>query len=392
MDEMRKVAQLNRDYLAMAIVIILLVVGLVFIVQLVRLRQTESALSVSLSSAATGAEPRGAGWAEPGADYPQGGDPGRPQLPFPNPEGDEPNDKWEEEAERRLSQERWTLQPQLPPSVEIANGSWFLSAAAPQDGELCLDAQLPPLDTGARPSFLHPDTDPPLSRGTLIIRFLPRLALIIDDWGYDWDMAKEFLKLDIPFTAAVLPYRTETENQLTLLRQTGHEVILHLPMEPKNPAIELDDQCIKTDLSDAEIRSRVEAALAAVRPVAGVNNHMGSKATSDERVVRAVLEVIRENKLYFVDSWTAPTSVARALAAEMEIPSATNQAFLDHYDDVEKVKRQIERLIRLAKRDGQALGIGHVRPQTYRALTEMITRFAEEGILIVPASQVVSVP
>lgn len=190
----------------------------------------------------------------------------------------------------------------------------------------------------------------------------------------------------------MLPYRAKTQEQLTLLRQRGHEVILHLPMEPKNPGIELDRECITTDLSDEEIHRRVEAALGAIGQVAGVNNHMGSKATSDARVARVVLEVIKDHGLYFVDSWTAPTSVAGRLAGEMGIPTATNQVFLDHYDDVDRVKKQVERLIRLAKQDGQALGIGHVRPQTYQALVEMIPRFHEEGIVIVPASQVVAIP
>ncbi|NLY29654.1 MAG: divergent polysaccharide deacetylase family protein, partial [Firmicutes bacterium] len=90
------------------------------------------------------------------------------------------------------------------------------------------------------------------------------------------------------------------------------------------------------------------------------------------------------------DSWTSPASVAGRVAAEMGIPTATNQVFLDHYSDLEKVKAQIERLIKRAKRDGQAVGIGHVRPQTYRALVEMLPRFEEEGVVVVPASRIVS--
>jgi polysaccharide deacetylase 2 family uncharacterized protein YibQ len=214
--------------------------------------------------------------------------------------------------------------------------------------------------------------------------------LIIDDWGYDWQTADEFLSLDLPFTAAVLPGREKTREQAALLRERGHEVILHLPMEPLDPDLELDDGYITTNLDEAEIRRRVEEALASVGEVAGVNNHMGSKATSDERVVRIVLEVIREHGLYFVDSWTSPASVAGRVAAEMGIPTATNQVFLDHYSDLEKVKAQIERLIKRAKRDGQAVGIGHVRPQTYRALVEMLPRFEEEGVVVVPASRIVS--
>ena len=167
----------------------------------------------------------------------------------------------------------------------------------------------------------------PLPEARLEIRFLPRLALIIDDWGYDWAMADRFLSLDLPFTAAVLPGREKSQAQAALLRQRGHEVILHLPMEPIDPEIELDEGCITTSLDEAEIRRRVEQALASVGEVAGVNNHMGSKASSDERVVRIVLEVIGEHGLYFVDSRTAPTSVIDRVAAEMGIPRLSARCF-----------------------------------------------------------------
>lgn len=385
---MRKVAQLNKDYLAIAIAIILLVVSLIFLVQLSRLRQTQSVASVGLSQATTGEESLIQG---PGNQHPQGGGSGQPKAYYPDTDSQEPWDDDADAADKRVSNESsWLLRCALPSRMDLKVSDPAFTSRDSKRGKLLLDSRLLSQSMGAGPSYLHPDCQLSFPGDTLIIRFLPRLALIIDDWGYDWDMAKDFLSLDLAFTAAVLPDRAKTQEQLAMLRQRGHEVILHLPMEPMNPEIELDEECIKTDLSDAEIRRRVESAISAVGRVAGVNNHMGSKATSDERVVRAVLGVVKEHGLYFIDSWTAPTSLAGEAAAEMKIPTATNQAFLDHYDDVERVKRQIERLIRLAKRDGQALGIGHVRPQTYRALVEMIPRFHEEGIVIVPASKVVS--
>lgn len=395
---MRRVAQLNRDYLAIAIVIILLLVSLVFIVQLSRLRQTELALSGSLSIETTGEEPARVSPMEPGDMHPEGGRPEQPKFPVADRHNsedstdsiDEENEE-EGEIDGKQSPEHWSLEPRIPHNVDLINGSWPMESAELEEERLVLDNDLPSMPKAKR-SRMYAQSQLRLPGYDLIIRFLPRIALVIDDWGYDWAMAKSFLSLELPFTAAVLPYRAKTQEQLTLLRQGGHEVILHLPMEPKNPGIELDRECITTVLSDEEIRGRVEAALGAVGQVAGVNNHMGSKATSDARVARVVLEVIKEHGLYFVDSWTAPTSVAGQLAGEMGILTATNQVFLDHYDDVDKVKKQIERLIKLAKQDGQALGIGHVRPQTYQALVEMIPRFHEEGIIIVPASQVVTTP
>lgn len=375
MDEIRKVIRQDRCLLITAVTVILITVSLVFIAQFLELRDSQTAVSASLLPAAVSGKAK--------------------------PEGE------------HLGESRWLLVcPRLQSGVlaeslrlygkciSVANqnqaGTELDPCSEISAGEGThvapwrLGQALPVVSSGIPTSLLAPSSEVPLPEARLEIRFLPRLALIIDDWGYDWAMADRFLSLDLPFTAAVLPGREKSQAQAALLRQRGHEVILHLPMEPIDPEIELDEGCITTSLDEAEIRRRVEQALASVGEVAGVNNHMGSKASSDERVVRIVLEVIGEHGLYFVDSRTAPTSVIDRVAAEMGIPAAVNQVFLDHYSDVDKVKAQIERLIRRAKRDGQAVGIGHVRPQTYYALAEMLPRFHEEGVVIVPASRIVS--
>ena len=354
MDEMRKemgkVGEVGRVYLVTAVFVIVAVVGLVFGFQVAQLRH-------SLTT-----------WA-----------------PVSCPTA-------------RVNSSLWPLQSgfrgQVSVMANITLGDIEEVTGVVGTGleSLSLDDGLPPLFPKVGEARLDAERLVRSRADDLIIRFQPRLAIVIDDWGYDWAAAQDFLNLDIPFTAAVLPYRAKSGEMAAMLRQKGHEVILHLPMEPKNPAIDTGGGGITTDLSDGEIRRRVIEALAAVDGVVGVNNHMGSKATSDPRVMQAVLGVIQERGLYFVDSWTAPTSIAGELAQELGIPTATNQAFLDHYDDVEKVKSQLERLIRRAQRDGQAIGVGHVRPQTYRALVEMKSRFREAGVIIVPASRIVSAP
>lgn len=220
----------------------------------------------------------------------------------------------------------------------------------------------------------------------------PRIALVIDDWGYDWKAAADFLRLDIPLTAAVLPYGVKTREQVRLLRERGFEVILHLPMEPLDGGIDPGPGAILTKLSDAEIRHRVEASLRAVPGVVGVNNHMGSKATSDTRVMRVVLETVKEQGLFFLDSRTAPTSVVAPLATRLGVPYAVNRLFLDHYAEEERIKAQLRRLVDYARCKGQAIGIGHVRPHTYRAIVEMLPYLRAEGIVIVPVSALVTRP
>ncbi len=401
-NEMRKIVGITKRYLVSAVIIIVIIVGLVFGFQLAQVQHVRTTLATGPArEAGTGATANWAGGPRhqlSNSNYPGGGPgtpggglafPLRPRETAPNPSGDTTVDSV------AVNGSPWSLQGGLSGQI----GAWTnVSTGSPGAGltdhreDFGLDGELPSLFSRDESpgSYLN---RPMQSRGdALIIRFQPRLAIVIDDWGYDWASARDFLSLDIPFTAAVLPYRAKTDEMLAMLRQRGHEVILHLPMEPKNPAIDPGEGGITTDLSDVEISRRVAAALAALDGVVGVNNHMGSKATSDERVMQAVLGVIREQGLYFVDSWTAPSSVAGQLAEELGVPTATNQAFLDHYDDVERVKSQIERLIKRAQKDGQALGVGHVRPHTYRALVEMIPRFQEAGVIIVPASRVVSTP
>ncbi len=367
MEEMREVARLNRDYLASALVIIVLVVGLVFGFQLARLQHAQTVLSAQLDRV-SGDQVRGC-------------------------EGN-----WCLNSDL-VGQDQWGIDWSLLRKLDVPpvgeNDNSVLSVPVIWDGEyrsFLLNSALPPLSRMGEGNGLNLMDRILPRKSDLIIRFQPRLAIVIDDWGYDWAAARDFLTLEIPFTAAVLPHRAKTSEQVALLRQRGHEIILHLPMEPKNPTIEPGKGAITVDLPDAEIRRRVEAALATVDGAVGVNNHMGSKATSDERVMGIVLEIVRKRGLYFIDSWTAPTSIAGELAEEMGVATATNQAFLDHYDDVEKVKSQLERLIKRAQKDGQALGIGHVRPQTYRGLVEMAPRFQEAGVIIVPASKIVSTP
>ena len=355
--ELREVRQASRVYIIVAVFAIVAVVGLIFGFQIAKLQQSNSQADAVLSHAVA--------------------------------EREDAN-----QSDCRLSSvgidDKWMEKFGVSAALRLSEAPAAVKDQSSKDEDYRLNRNLPSFSFPIKSSWLDMERLIRLRTGELLLRFQPRLAIVIDDWGHDWAAAQDFLDLDIPFTAAVLPYRTKTDEMISKLRQKGLEIILHLPMEPQNPNIEIGEGAITTDLNENEIRAKVEDALRAVDGAVGVNNHMGSKATSDPKVMQAVFDVFIDSDLYFIDSWTAPTSVAGQMAWERGIPTATNQAFLDHYDDVEKVKSQLERLIRLARRDGQALGIGHVRPQTYRALVEMKPRFKEAGVVLVPASKVVS--
>ena len=219
-----------------------------------------------------------------------------------------------------------------------------------------------------------------------------RLAIVIDDWGYGWQAAREFLELDAPLTVAVLPNAPYSRQQALQARRRGFEVIVHLPMEPQDGRADPGPGAITTGLSDEEIRRRVLEAIEAVPGAAGVSNHMGSMATADPRVMERVLEVVGSRGLFFLDSRTTARSVVGSLASAMGVPWAQNQVFLDGEGDPQAVRSRLELAARRALARGEAIAIGHVRPVTARVLQEALPELRRRGIELVPVSALLKGP
>lgn len=220
----------------------------------------------------------------------------------------------------------------------------------------------------------------------------PRIAIVIDDWGYDWAAADSFFEFPEKLTVAVLPFLPKSVEQAERALAVGHEVIVHMPMEAQNSSIDIGPGGVFVSMDEANIAEAVAAALAAVPGAAGLNNHMGSRATTDLSVMRAVLQVLQEHDKFYVDSFTTAATVGPTLARDMALPFAVNQVFLDHEDDEDHIRGQIRRLADLARRRGAAVGIGHVRPRTYRALMDLLPELQAEGFEFVAVSELLHVP
>lgn len=187
------------------------------------------------------------------------------------------------------------------------------------------------------------------------------LAIVIDDFGNNMEGTKEMLDLPVPLTVAIMPFMPTTESDAKLAHAKGHEVIIHLPMEPKKGKKSwLGPGAITTDLSDKEIRRRVEAAIKSVPLAIGMNHHMGSKATEDERVMRIILEVCKENNLYYLDSKTASKSVIPKLAEELSVPYLENDMFFDHIYSERHIYKQASKLAERLDHRTKFIAIGHV--------------------------------
>jgi len=215
----------------------------------------------------------------------------------------------------------------------------------------------------------------------------PLLALIIDDWGYFSLAADALIAYPLPLTMAVLPHLAASEQVSERIYAAGHELILHQPMEALDGGLELGPGGITADMDADQVKAQIRENLASLPLAAGLNNHMGSRITADRTVMTYVLEVVKELGLFFVDSRTSTSSVAAEVAREVGVPYGVNNLFIDNESDVEKIKAQVRAGLDLAKRQGHAVLIGHVRPATFHALWEMIPELLDSGVQLVPVSQ-----
>lgn len=213
-----------------------------------------------------------------------------------------------------------------------------------------------------------------------------KLAIVIDDFGNNMKGTDEILGLPVNLTIAVMPFMPSTKKDAEMAYQNGHEVIVHMPMEPKaGKRSWLGPGAITSDLSDEEIRKRTEAAIRNVPYAVGMNNHMGSKITEDERAMRIILNVCKEQGLYYLDSKTSGKSVIRKLANEIGIPVLENNIFFDDTYTVSHVTKQANLIAKGLLSKEQLIAIGHVGvpgPTTSTVLQKYIPVYEERANIV----------
>ncbi|RAV22034.1 divergent polysaccharide deacetylase family protein [Paenibacillus contaminans] len=188
-----------------------------------------------------------------------------------------------------------------------------------------------------------------------------RGVIVIDDFGSDMKGTKEMMELPFHVTVAVMPFLPTSKRDAEWAHKVGHEVIVHMPMEPlKGRKSWLGPGAIMTSMSDEEIRKRVNEAIDAVPFAVGMNNHMGSKATGDERVMTIVLEVCRERGLFFLDSKTNYRSVVPVLAAKMGVKTVDNHMFFDDIATQAHISKQVRLFQKHLRENDLTVAIGHV--------------------------------
>ena len=211
------------------------------------------------------------------------------------------------------------------------------------------------------------------------------IAIVIDDFVAD-PITAHFCAIPQPLTFSILPRANQAPALAEQVRANGHEVLVHLPMEPQGGA-SLGANAILVGLGDEEIRRRVRRALQNVPHARGVNNHMGSKATANERVMRLVLSELKDRNLLFLDSRTTASSVAYQLAVDMDIRAINRDLFIDETADAQTIQGKLWELAAIAAQSGQAIGVGHNRRETLIALLAALPQLERRGFRFVPVSQ-----
>ncbi len=217
-----------------------------------------------------------------------------------------------------------------------------------------------------------------------------RVSIVIDDFGTDIGIAKQFASLPFPVTLSVLPHQAHSREIAELAHLKGREVILHLPMEPLNSRESPGPGALLLSMSGAEMRRNIRAALDTSPYFDGVNNHMGSRMTSDAQIMKTVLSELKGRDLFFIDSMTTHESKGCRVAGELKIPTLKRDIFLDDDPSEEAIRSQIARLVKIAKICGMALAIGHPHKATLRSLQKAAAHFREEGIEIVAARELMN--
>ena len=217
----------------------------------------------------------------------------------------------------------------------------------------------------------------------------PRLAIILDDLGSDQAAAEAIFALPYPLTISVLPNHEHSVAIAEKANSRGVQVMLHLPMESlANQAPE--PQELHIGMSAPQVRETLKAMLSEVPYVEGVNNHQGSRATSDPALMNELMPALRARKLFFIDSRTTAATVAFDAAERDHVRCAfRNVPFLDDVQDETAIRGQLELAIRGAKEKGQAIAIGHPHPETLRALKAMLPQAEAQGVRLVHASDLV---
>ena len=229
---------------------------------------------------------------------------------------------------------------------------------------------------------------------THILRFIlkkKKVALLVDDFGYsNGPVVEAFLnELDIPLTVAIIPGTPYANLVAEKAYKQKKEIMVHLPMQPQQEFKGSYRWIVLEGMPESKIKKLVREAIEDVPHARGLNNHMGSLITTQEEPMRAVLEVIKRENLYFVDSRSSHNSIAFSLARRMGVRSARNDCFLDNQKEIEYIKERFYSHLESVKNGRDSVAVCHATLTTARAIKEIVSQLEKRKIELVLVSELV---
>lgn len=218
----------------------------------------------------------------------------------------------------------------------------------------------------------------------------PRIAIIIDDLGYSIESGRLLAQLPYPLTLAIIPGTPHGQYIAALASDAEQELILHIPMEPKDQ--KKWEEGLNSELSLEAFRGRLEAMLDAYPSVTGINNHGGSLLTADQERMSWVMESLAKRGLYFLDSRTTSESKAIIAAEIYEVENLSRDVFLDNVQEPQAVSEAFDRVRAIARRHGSAVAIGHPHRVTIEQLIIQLPQLVDEGFELTFASNLLNSP
>ena len=280
----------------------------------------------------------------------------------------------------------------MPTTSPIPQQSFMVMTPAvvgpkkPEPTSIVITSVVPPLKNNIPTSREKPFADHHLAHFDR-----PVIAIVIDDMGLDRRRSLQAVNLPVPVTLAFMPYAQDAEKQTEQARQNGHELIVHMPMEPddlahNNPG----PNALLLKNGEAENMRRLDKNLTAFTGFIGINNHMGSALTSNRAAITPVLQDLKEKGLWFLDSKTDARSVAANVADEIGLPFASRDVFLDNVNSTAAVLQQLRETEAVARHKGYAIAIGHPKDGTIAALQSWMRDAESRGFILVPLSTIIA--
>lgn len=277
--------------------------------------------------------------------------------------------------------------PTLPTAPAEPPGARSTRSAGPHTPDGAAQAAAAALQHGSATNEPPQTSGRPLPADNTARHAPSRLAVVIDDIGYNMEMLEDLLALERPFTFAVLPDVPQARQSADLIRSAGREFIIHLPMQP----LDYPDQnpgprplLLSQDLEFAEARLR--SYLQLLPDAVGASNHMGSAYTGDERHMQRVQSVLHGEGRFFLNSRTSGTPVPEHIARAHGYSYLQRDVFLDHDPAERAIEQALGQALRQAKENGSAIAIGHPYPQTLRVLRRHLEGLQAAGVTLVPLS------